>query len=422
MTTTIATTGDNMAQQARTKPNKNHGTKKSGRFWRWLERRFATPEFSGGMLLGLSAFFFLAATNTLAGWLYVISGVSFALLGVSFVMPRQLLQELLVVRSPVLEVSAGEDLIVELQIHNPTKTPRHLLELCDSPPEGLSQITRQELVLDAITAGEKFYWQYTITTQRRGVFRFHGTEIATSSPLGLFRSRRSLPCAQKVVVYPRVLPLSQCPLLDQVGDDDVRQQYSFDRHYDAANEGLTKTLRPYRWGDSIRLVHWRTSARYGELRVRELEVTISGQELVIALDTSRGWSADLFEEAVTAAASLYFYALKSQRTVQFWTPESGLIQRDRQVLETLAEVAIAPEHHALKLPSTAILLLTHRLDQITNLPLGSRWILWQEQPRALPKSDSTGLVIVGGEPDLETFRGLLGQLQGRGESQEVANS
>jgi uncharacterized protein (DUF58 family) len=390
--------------------------KKRGQLGQWLERRFATPEFAGGMLLGLSAFFFLAATNTLAGWLYVISGVSFALMAVSFVMPRRLLQDVAVERSPLGEVGAREDLVVEVVIHNPTKTPRYLLELRDLLPPDLSLVTQQDLVLDAIAPGERFYWQYTLATLRRGVFLLPSIEIATSSPLGLFRSRRTVPCPQKAVVYPQILPLSQCPLLDQVGDDDVKQHYNFEHHYDAANEGLTKTLRPYRWGDSIRLVHWRTSARYGELRVRELEVTISGQEVVIALDTSAGWAAALFEEAVTAAASLYFYALKSQRTVQFWTPESGIIQRDRQVLEALAEAAIAPESLALKLPQTPVLLLTHRPESLAHLPAGSRWILWQEQSQGLPRSDIPGVTITGAEPDLVTFRGLLNQLQGRGDS------
>jgi hypothetical protein len=49
---------------------------KRKRFFQWLEWRFATPEFIGGIFTALTIFFFIAAINTLAGWLYVISGVS----------------------------------------------------------------------------------------------------------------------------------------------------------------------------------------------------------------------------------------------------------------------------------------------------------------------------------------------------------
>jgi hypothetical protein len=52
------------------------------------------------------------------------------------------------------------------------------------------------------------------------------------------------------------------------------EQYHQEFTYKNATEGITRALRPYRWGDPIRLVHWRTSARFGDLRIRELEVTL----------------------------------------------------------------------------------------------------------------------------------------------------
>jgi hypothetical protein len=64
-------------KQRRSQPKK---ISKLKRFFKWLESRFATPEFIGGMYTALTLFFFMAATNTLSGWLYVISGVSLALL------------------------------------------------------------------------------------------------------------------------------------------------------------------------------------------------------------------------------------------------------------------------------------------------------------------------------------------------------
>ncbi|NJO50369.1 MAG: DUF58 domain-containing protein, partial [Leptolyngbyaceae cyanobacterium RM2_2_4] len=52
----------------------------------WLETRWVKPAFSGWLLAGLSLFFFAAATNTMAGWLYVISGVIFALLAIATIL------------------------------------------------------------------------------------------------------------------------------------------------------------------------------------------------------------------------------------------------------------------------------------------------------------------------------------------------
>jgi uncharacterized protein (DUF58 family) len=392
------------------------------RFFKWLEWRFATPEFIGGMYASLTLFFFMAATNTLSGWLYVISGVSAALLIVGAVMPKRLLAEMVVVRSQIDPVSVGDDLWVDLRIQNAGRTEKRLMEVRDVLPEGLSNVLQQDMVIEFISPLQEHHWNYEVKTTQRGVFLFRSTEIATSSPLGLFRSRRNCPSGQKAIVYPTVLPLDRCPLVDQLGSDTSPRQYSDEHNYNNATEGLTKTLRPYRWGDPIRLVHWRTSAKFGELRVRELEVTIGGQEVAIALDTSAGWQPQAFEEAVVAAASLYFYAQRSKLSVRLWTSETGVVQTDRAVLETLAAANIADasakQVDILKdLPDLPVVWISHRPDSIGYLPFGSRWLIWQSLGQSakgtIPNQRSLGLTIEPMEDaDDLSYQSLRSQLQG----------
>ncbi|HEY9813395.1 MAG TPA: DUF58 domain-containing protein, partial [Candidatus Sericytochromatia bacterium] len=52
----------------------------------WLETHWAAPADAGWLLLGIAICFFAAATNTMAGWLYVISGIIFAMLGLGAVL------------------------------------------------------------------------------------------------------------------------------------------------------------------------------------------------------------------------------------------------------------------------------------------------------------------------------------------------
>ncbi len=386
------------------------------RFFRWLESRFATPEFIGGMYTALTLFFFMAATNTLSGWLYVISGVSFALLIVGAVMPKRLLAEIAVVRSPIDPVSVGDDIWIDLTIQNTGRTEKRLLEVRDILPENLSNILEQEVVIELIASLQQYHWTYEAKTTKRGVFEFRSTQIATSSPLGLFRSRRACPSGQKAIVYPTVLPLERCPLVDQLGRDSSPRQYSDEHNYSNATEGLTKTLRPYRWGDPTRLIHWRTSAKFGELRVRELEVTIGGQEVAIALDTSTGWQPEAFEEAVVAAASLYFYAQKSKLSVRLWTIDTGVVKSDRAVLETLAaanisKTAITQTDILKDLPDLPVVWLSHRSDRIGYLPIGSRWILWATKV-TIPNQRSLGITIEAiSDPDDGSYKSLRSQLQ-----------
>jgi hypothetical protein len=364
--------------------SKSKRPSKIKRFFKWLEWRLATPEFIGGIYTALTLFFFMAATNTLAGWVYVSSGVSLALLIVGAVMPKRLLAEMVVVRSPIDPVSVGDDLWIDLTIQNTGRTEKRLLEVRDILPESLSNILQQDVVIELIAPLQEYQWNYEAKTTKRGIFLFRSTEIATSSPLGLFRSRRICPSGQKAIVYPTVLPLDHCPLVDQLGSDTSPRQYSDEHNYSNATEGLTKMLRPYRWGDPTRLIHWRTSAKFGELRVRELEITIGGQEVAIALDNSAGWRSEAFEEAVVAAASAV-----------------NISNSSADILKDL--------------PDLPVVWLSHRNDSLAYLPFGSRWVLWQSLGQtkvSVPNQRSLGLTIetMEGVEDL-SYKSLRSQLQ-----------
>ncbi len=388
----------------------------------WLETKYFAPEFAGGMLIGISGFFFLAATNTLAGWLYVISGVSFALLLIGAVMPARLLKDIEIVRSPLEPVSAGDVLVVELIFHNNSKAAKALLQVSDILPPQLSQVVVAEEIIEQLLPKQYYRWIYSIPTQRRGVFQFNLVQLLTASPFGLFRSRRTQSTDKSnqhsAIIYPTVLALPECPLIDQTGRDDSPKQYSLEHTHNNASEGITKTLRPYRWGDPIRLVHWRTSARFGELRVRELEMTVGGQELVIALDTEPGWQEVAFEQAVVAAASLYFYAQRLNLNVKLWTPFTGLQHGDRLVLETLARAEVTTPKSAdlAEIPDLPLVWITHRSDTLGTLSLGSRWLLWQSVSSQAPNNQQTpGLIIENEATEVgeEMYRSLQNQLQGR---------
>lgn len=364
------------------------------RITNWLETRFSAPAFSGWVLMGISICFLGAAINTMAGWLYVISGVSFALLGVSaFLAPRSL-NGLTVTRCPIEPVTVGDDLTIELDIINQTKQSVGLLQAEDVLPFVLGKPVRTGV--ENIESGDKYRWKYYHTTERRGVYRWHNVELGSGAPLGLFWSRRQHNCEAIAFVYPTVLPLSHCPLVDEMGQEDSIKGDPLGRPLQTATDGVIRSLRPYRPGDPMRLVHWRSSARYGELRVRELDLLTGGQDVVIALDSSQTWWSDNFEQAVIAAASLYFYAAQQKMQPQLWTAKTGLIKGRQVVLETLAGT-IPEEDATAKVESKyPIIWLTQNSATLTNLPLASRWVLWSnpDSPqKEIINRDSPGIIL-----------------------------
>jgi uncharacterized protein (DUF58 family) len=371
----------------------------------WLERHWVAPALTGWLILGLSLFFFGAATNTMAGWLYVISGVMFAFLTIAAILPGRSLHQLNASRSAIRPVYAGQMLTIEVVIENRHISSKSLVQLQDLLPSSLGQPALHSVEL--IPACDAYHWRYHHVSPRRGIYRWKTVLIRTAAPFGLFWRRCYLNAPAKAVVYPTVLPLNQCPLLD-VTTDDIDTQIPRLVRARQTSEGLTRAMRPYRWGDPFRLIHWRTSARYGELRVRELEAFTTGQEIVIALDSANTWQTNWFEQAVIAAASMYIYSLQQNLQVSLWTAKTGLIQGLQVVLEALAATHAQEPQMGDRLPRSSVVWLTQNIATIETLPVGSRWLVWpvikgdrpstSEHPTSNPLYSGDGLLIDPDQP------------------------
>jgi uncharacterized protein (DUF58 family) len=103
---------------------------------------------------------------------------------------------------------------------------------------------------------------------RRGVFSIVRVQVRSSAPLGVFVRTRTLrvELPAPVVVAPR--PVRAQPVLHGLPDERLAASAV------VANAGAgdsVRAVRPYVPGDPARLVHWPTSARRGELVVREYE-------------------------------------------------------------------------------------------------------------------------------------------------------
>ncbi len=372
---------------------------------KWLETHGAVPAYGGWVLIGLTFCFWLAATNTMAGWLYVLSGLGVALLMVSAIMPMQMLKGLEIWRtpgaklSPLSPVHVGDPLFVEIHVRNRTTQAKGLLMAQDRVPQALGEPA--EVVIEAIAPQSSYTWQYSLNPERRGLYQWQTITLRSGAPLGLFWSRRIQKVPAQVLVYPRILPLARCPLLEEIGPS-AQQLFQQVPQSRTGSEGSTRSLRPYRTGDPMRMVHWRSSARFNALRVRELEVMDGGYTFIIALDTQGNWHPDAFEQAVMAAASLVNYATQRQRAPQLWTPQRGLVQGTQQILEVLAQIEPQPTEGEHALNQAAICLTTHP-ESLSTLPPGSRYMLWNQTASGalsearVPKSQHLGLNI---DPDV----------------------
>lgn len=343
------------------------------RFSQYLERRWVAPAYVGWVLLGLAVFFFAAATNTLAGWLYVMSGVLLALLAIAAILPPRNLTGIKVERQPIHPVAAGDPLLVELRLENVQRYPKVLFQAIDPIPPALGQA--QSVSIRVLNPGVSYLWSYQLPTSQRGCFNWSEMLLRSAAPLGLFWCNRKFSAAATAIIYPQILRLNRCPLVDVLGTQNG-QQWQYSRSVESATEGITRSLRPYRWGDPTRLIHWRTSARYGELRIRELETVTSGQEVLIALNQQAAWTPESFEQAVVTAASLFAYAHNRGLATALWMTQTGTLRDYTRVMAALAEVApVSAPPPGAALPRVPLLWLTEgSLEE--NLPPGSQHCCW----------------------------------------------
>ncbi|RKN50503.1 DUF58 domain-containing protein [Micromonospora endolithica] len=165
-----------------------------------------------------------------------------------------------------------------------------------------------------LRAGRDTTVRYDVPTARRGVVPVGPLRVVRRDPLGLVASARRYGSTVPVWVHPRVHPLSAVP---------TGAGRSLDGRVDAVPHGSITfdALREYVVGDELRRVHWRTSARVGELMVRE-NVDTSLPRLVVLLDNRAAAHpervdgvAESFESACEAAASVVTAAYRADLPV-----------------------------------------------------------------------------------------------------------
>jgi uncharacterized protein (DUF58 family) len=165
-------------------------------------------------------------------------------------------------------------------------------------------------------------------------------EISRRDPFGLVAVLRRYGDTVTVWVRPRVYEIAAVP---------VGLSRSMDGRVDRVPQGTItfSALREYVMGDDLRHVHWRTSARVGELMIRE-NIDTSMPWLVVLLDDRAGAhdpAGETFEAACEAAASVIVAAARDEIRVELRLVSGGgaTSRRERDagaLLDLLAEVTL----------------------------------------------------------------------------------
>ncbi|MFH8569643.1 DUF58 domain-containing protein [Streptomyces sp. NPDC017993] len=213
-------------------------------------------------------------------------------------------------------VSAAAETRVGLRLENVSRLPTGVLMLQDRVPYVLGP--RPRFILDRVEAGGRREVSYRVRSDLRGRYELGPLQLRLSDPFGMCELTRSFTTFDTLTVVPRVEPLPPVRLAGEAsGYGDGRQRSPSL----AGDDDLIP--RGYRHGDDLRRVHWRSTARHGELMVRREEQPQKARCTVL-LDTRLGAHAgsgpdSAFEWAVAGAASMALHLLERGFSVRLLT-------------------------------------------------------------------------------------------------------
>lgn len=299
-----------------------------------------TKRFFRFLLLAIVLYLF--ANQTQVGWLYIIFSLLIGIMLMSYWLNRKAIHSLQVTREIDWrdEYVEGESLVVVLTFvtsHRLSGYQLRIDELCPVADLNGEQFLQQWFIPSlnqpvgmphAASAGEAQHTvplenkiEYEVELYKRGVYTFPAVEISSRFPFGLFErnnyKENLVPddCLS-LLVYPEVRPLSHLNLLDRRPAAEMVMPRA-----GSGNEFLS--LRPYRYGDSPRHIHWRSVARTGRLVSKEFaDESLPGMALIIGryvVEVEKDDDAQEnigrskytpFETAVKIAASVGDYALQ----------------------------------------------------------------------------------------------------------------
>lgn len=197
-------------------------------------------------------------------------------------------------------LTVGQTAKVEVVVEN-GGSPTSVLLMEEQLPYALGG--RPRFVVQPMGRGARERLEYSVRPEIRGRHPLGPMQVRLREPFGMVELREELPGAAHLLVTPRITPLTEIRLGGgwfATGDDHPRS-FTVGRVADVV-------VREYRRGDDLRRVHWRSTARMGELMVRNEEQLWQARATVILDNRAtahRGTGAgSSLEGAVSAAASV----------------------------------------------------------------------------------------------------------------------
>lgn len=319
---------------------------------RWLTKNKRSAEKSPRIRLRLNQWLLPVFVGLVLGLRFLVyyTGLTMLLVGlggallVCYLWTRTLARRLRFMREMRFGWAQVGDRLEEcFELHNSSLPPALWVEIIDHSTIPGRQAGRGL----GVEGRSAVRWREDAVCTRRGVFTIGPTTLLTGDPFGVFTAVQHYPETASFLVMPPVVPLPDIQIFPGGRSGDGQPRANAPDHTVSAS-----SVREYVPGDSLRWVHWRTSAHRDSLFVRHFDGVPAGKWwMLLDMDAHVhvGTGRDSTEEhGVILAASLAEQGLQAKRSVGLVTqwkegllwlaPQSGDYQR-WEILRALALVS-----------------------------------------------------------------------------------
>ncbi len=198
-------------------------------------------------------------------------------------------------------IQLGSPLVGRITLGLQSRLPIGMVMLEDQVPPELGEQPR--FTIDRAGLSWRRELDYPLIGRVRGRWRCGPLTVRTEDAFGMVRRDQRFNTSTEVLVTPQLVPLTSLPTSGGTGSSGESQPQRIG--VVGADDVL---IREYRHGDDVRRVHWRSTARRGDLMVRREEQSWDPAARII-LDSRSGSHAgtgvhNSLEWAVSAAASI----------------------------------------------------------------------------------------------------------------------
>ncbi len=227
------------------------------------------------LLIGAGVLFFVGA-NVQAGWLFVLAAFLMGTVLAGILLPGRMLRRLRIERRVPEEVHQHDEVLVDLAVTNTSRGMRLGVLIEDG------HLDDARVFVPSLRPGQTAEVTTSRRARRRGPIQTDRITLRTVAPFAVAERRRRMAVAGTTLVLPVVVPLGSLSFVEPATTLDRAIHPAPRLGHGPEYLGV----REYRPGDSMRHVHWPSTARTGTVMVREFEEETT-RRLAILVDTSQ---------------------------------------------------------------------------------------------------------------------------------------